>query len=365
MVRSRAAVMPAAGSPIEVLSLELPSLEPGEAVLEVRYSEVCGTDVHLHHGLLDGVPYPIVPGHVTVGHLGSIRGHLRSAGGGALREGDLVTFLDVHGTCNRCWYCLVAHATTRCPERRVYGITFGVDRGPGGGWSERMVLRRGTHLIPLEGASPDRFMAGGCGLPTALHATERAEIRVGESVLVLGSGPVGLSAVALARQGGAGQVLVIGAPAARLEVADRMGADAVANIEEVGESERLDWVRSRTGGRGADVTIEATGAPEAVRQALECTRDAGRVVIAGQYTDRGDVTINPHWHINRKHLDIRGCWGCDYSHFQRAVRLAADSERSAPWGEIPLKRYGLAEMNEALAAVAAGDVVKALVDPSR
>ena len=95
------------------------------------------------------------------------------------------------------------------------------------------------------------------------------------------------------------------------------------------------------------------------------TRDAGRVVVAGQYTDGGDITINPHLHINRKHLDIKGCWGSDFSHFHRAVRLAADPERSRPWAEIPLETYGLGEMNEALAAVASGEAVKALVDPSR
>lgn len=364
MLRSRAAVMPGAGAPIEVIDLEVPDLEPGGAVLRVLQSEVCGTDVHLHGGLLSGVPYPIVPGHVTVGYIESIRGAARTVDGGDLEEGDLVTFLDVHGSCNACWYCLVARASTRCPERRVYGITFGLDRGPGGGWAERMYLRPGTRIIPLAGADPDRFMAGGCGLPTALHAVERAALSPGDTVLVLGSGPVGLSAVALARQGGAGRVLVIGGPALRLEVARRMGADDVADIRELDEGERLEWVRGRTEGRGADVTVEAAGAPEAVRQALRFTRDAGRVVIAGQYTDRGEVSINPHLDLNRKHLEVKGCWGCDYSHFHRAVSLMRDPDRGRPWAEIPLKRYGLNDLNQALGDVGAGSVVKALVDPS-
>jgi len=364
MLRSRAGVLPGGGAPVELISLEVPEPEPGGAVLRVLYSEVCGTDVHLRDGRLDGVPYPIVPGHVTVGYLESIRDDVRDVRGREVREGDLVTFLDVHGSCNACWYCLVARASTRCPSRRVYGITMGLDRGPAGGWAERMVLRSGTRLIPLEGADPERFMAGGCGVPTALHVIERAAIRPGDTVLVLGSGPVGLSATALARHGGAGRVLVVGGPTRRLEVARRMGADAVADVGELDEAERWEWVRENTEGRGADVTMEAAGDPAAVRQALRFTRDAGRVVIAGQYTDRGDVSLNPHRDINRKHLEIRGCWGSDYSHFHRAVQLAADPRRGAPWSEIPLTRFGLDRLNDALAAVESGEVVKALVDPA-
>jgi L-iditol 2-dehydrogenase len=364
MDRIRAAVMPAPGLPVELRTLSMPAVEPGGAVLRVLLSEVCGTDVYLHDGRLADVEYPIIPGHVTVGNLESLRGTVETAEGERLRAGDLVTFLDVHGSCHRCWTCLVAKASTRCPHRRVYGITLGLEVGPAGGWAERMYLRPGTRIIRLGEADPERFMAGGCGIPTALHAVERAQIGHGDTVLVLGSGPVGLSVAALARQGGAGRVLVIGGPARRVAVVRRMGADEAIDIGDLDEDMRLDWVRDHSNGRGADVTIEATGVPEAVRQALRYTRDAGRVVIAGQYTDHGDVTINPHELINRKHLDIRGCWGSDYSHFHRAVRLASDPERSLPWAEIPLHRYGLGELNEALTAVRSGEVVKALVDPA-
>ena len=61
----------------------------------------------------------------------------------------VVTFLDVHGTCNNCWYCLVAKASTRCPSRKVYGITYGAEDGLLGGWSERIYLRPGVRIVPL------------------------------------------------------------------------------------------------------------------------------------------------------------------------------------------------------------------------
>jgi L-iditol 2-dehydrogenase len=97
---------------------------------------------------------------------------------------------------------------------------------------------------------------------------------------------------------------------------------------------------------------------------MRCTRDAGRVVILGQYTDHGDVALNPHADINRKHLDIFGCWGSDFSHFHRAVRIMSDPERAAPWSRLRLERYGLAGANDALDAVAGGGVIKALIDPA-
>jgi L-iditol 2-dehydrogenase len=206
-------------------------------------------------------------------------------------------------------------------------------------------------------------MAGGCALPTALHAVERAEVALGDTVLVLGSGPVGLSVVIFALMRGALRVLCTGAPEHRLEAARKMGAAATLNIETADEQTRAQWVLEHTEGRGADVTIEATGAPPAVVEAMRYTRDAGRVLVVGQYTDHGEVSFNPHLDLNRKHLDVRGCWGSDFSHFYRGVQIMADPLRSQAWSLLKLDRYHLNEANEALAAVSAGTVVKALIAP--
>ena len=358
------AVIPQPNAPVELRDVPSPALETNSALLEVELSEVCGTDVYLQQGRLQGVPYPLVPGHVSVGHLSKIRGTIRDVEGRAFREGDRVTFLDVHRTCNACWYCLVGRATTRCPQRRVYGITYGLDDGLCGGWAEQVYLKPGTHCIRLD-ADPETFMAGGCALPTALHAVERAGIAIGDTVLVLGSGPVGINAVILSLMRGALKVLCIGAPALRLEAAAEAGAADVLNFEEHDGPERIEWLLERTNGRGADVTIEAAGAPDAVTQAMGFTRDAGCVVIVGQYTDHGPTTFNPHLDLNKKHLDVRGSWGSDFSHFYRSVQLTSDPVRSAPWAALKsrLSRYSLAQANQALADVSEGRVLKALIAP--
>ncbi|MBU0639022.1 MAG: zinc-binding dehydrogenase [Planctomycetes bacterium] len=359
-----AAVMTAPRQPIELREFPTPDLQPDSALLHTTFSEVCGTDVHLLEGRLSGVPYPIIPGHVSVGLLEKIRGQLRDVHGQPFVEGEQVTFLDVHRTCHACWYCLVAKASTRCPARKVYGITYGVADGLTGGWAQKIYLKPGTLCIRLGQVEPALFMAGGCGLPTALHAVEHANIQLGETVLILGVGPVGLAATALAHLCGAAQVLCLGAPAHRLDTARKMGAADCLDITEAAEEHRREWLLNRTAGRGPDVVIEAAGAPHAVGQALRWVRDAGRVVVVGQYTNAGTIELNPHFDLNRKHLRVQGVWGSDFSHFYRAVQLLRDPRAAAAFGHVATDEYTLNRMNEALADVAAGETTKALVRPN-
>ena len=361
-----AAVIPAPNQPVEVREFPVPTLEEGAVLLRTLYSEVCGTDVHLFHGCLQGVPYPLIPGHINVGEIVDLRGQPTDPDGQPLRKGQIVTFLDVHGTCGKCWYCTVAKASTRCPQRRVYGITYGADEGLLGGWSEMIYLKPGVKVLPLPGAvPPERFIGGGCGLPTAVHAIERAEIMLGDAVVVQGSGPVGLSAAILAQLSGATQVIVIGRPAERLREAERIGADATIDISTTTPEERAAMVRALTAGRGADVTIEASGNPLAVNEGFEMTRDAGRYVIVGQYTDMGDIRVNPHIDINRKHLEIRGTWGIDFSHFWRAMRVMAKHGERYRWEQFISKVYSLHEAQQALEDVEALRAVKAVIAPGR
>ncbi|MGB0715951.1 MAG: zinc-binding dehydrogenase [Phycisphaerae bacterium] len=363
--RALAAVMPGQGAEVTLQELPLPELEPNSALMRVEFSEVCGTDVYLRDSLLAGVPYPIIPGHVSVGVIDKLRGQMVDANGRAFSEGDRVTFLDVHGTCHECWHCTVAKASTRCPHRKVYGITYGVDDGLTGGWCDYLYLKPGVRVISMDGVDSHTYMAGGCSLPTALHAVERADINLGDTVLILGAGPVGLSAIGFSVLRGAARVLCIGAPAHRLEIAQAMGATATLDFTSCDMAARMDWVMSQTHGRGADVTIECTGAPSAVTQSMQFTRDAGHVCVVGQYTDHGEVAFNPHLDLNKKHLDVVGCWGSDYSHFHRGVDILRMEAAKQIWSAVKLESYNLSQTNEALAAVERGDTVKALITPTK
>src|SRR3954463_15956871 len=163
--------MPAPRVPVELREFAEPALEPGSVLLHTLYSEVCGTDVHIWHGRLAGVPYPIIPGHVSVGTAAKIRGAVRSVDGRVVKEGDRLAFFDVHRTCGQCRACTVTHTPTRCAQRRVYGITDSADEGLFGGWAQAIYLEPGVAIAALpDGVPPETYISGGCGLITAVHA---------------------------------------------------------------------------------------------------------------------------------------------------------------------------------------------------
>jgi L-iditol 2-dehydrogenase len=362
--RILAAVMPGPGRALEIREFPQPDLAPGAVLLRTLRSEVCGTDVHLWHGRLTGVPYPIIPGHISAGIVAAIRGPVSTLDGTPLREGDRAVFFDVHRTCGRCRACTVHRTPTRCPSRRVYGITDPASEGLLGGWSQAIYLEPGVGILKLPDAvSVDDYIGGGCGLLTAVHILDRAALRPADAVLVQGVGAVGLSAIALARLCGASTVLAIGAPDSRLEMARRMGADLVWNLDRTTVEERFEEVRARTWNEGVDVAIEAAGSPRAIEEGLSLVRDGGRYVIAGHYTDVGPSTINAHHQINRKHLEIRGCWGSEPGHFLRAIDLLVRHAAAVPWRAIGERTYALADVARALEDAEAARITKALVDP--
>jgi threonine dehydrogenase-like Zn-dependent dehydrogenase len=269
----------------------------------------------------------------------------------------------VHRTCGRCRACTVHRTPTRCAARRVYGITDSATEGLFGGWAQSIYLEPGVGMARLpEAISLDDYIGGGCGLLTAVHIAERAEIRLGDTVVVQGAGAVGLSAIALARIAGASRIIAIGAPASRLTLAREMGADLTLDLEGTTNDTRRQAILDATHGEGADVVIEAAGAAAAISEGLDLARVGGRYVIAGHYTDVGHSQVNAHQQINRKHLEIRGCWGSEARHFLRALSIL-ERHPSIPFRKIGSRRYGLGQLNEALADAEAMRIPKALVDP--
>ncbi|MDQ3068534.1 MAG: zinc-binding dehydrogenase [Acidobacteriota bacterium] len=357
--------MTAPRAPIEIREFRTPELPERAGLLRTAFSEVCGTDVHLWHGRLSGVPYPIIPGHVTAGILDRARGPLTTIEGERLREGDRVVFFDVHRTCGRCMACTVNRTPTRCSSRRVYGITDSAEEGLFGGWSQAVYLEPGVVLAKLpDSVTFEDYIGGGCGLLTAVHGIERSGIQLGDTVVVQGTGAVGLSLIALARIAGAGTIVAIGAPDDRLRMAERMGADVVMPLDRTTPEERLETLAAITKGQLADVVIEAAGSAHAIEEGPNLARNGGRYVIVGHYTNVGDSRLNAHEQINRKHLEIRGCWGSEAGHFLRALRILERHAAHVPWREIGVKTYALTELNEALREAEAFAVPKALVKPN-
>jgi threonine dehydrogenase-like Zn-dependent dehydrogenase len=363
---ARAAVMTGFRRPVEVREFLLPrELAAGEVLVRVEMAGMCGTDVHLHRGEL-AVPLPLIMGHETVGRVAGTGGAVRDWLGEPLAEGDRVSWT-VGVACGQCRYCRVHRLPSRCANRRAYGVNTPCDRPPHflGGYAEYHHLRAGTAIFKLPNDLPSEALVGaGCALVTAVHGFEKMPLQRGESVVIQGAGPVGLAALALAKEAGASPLVVIGGPAERLDWCRRFGADETIDIDaEPSAAERLRRVRDLTHGLGADVVVECVGLPAAVAESWELCRDGGRCLVLGQYCDAGPTPLNPHL-ITRKELSIFGSYGSDPPHWAAALAFLRARLDRYPFHERITHRFMLHEVNEALTAVAAWQTGKAVICPS-
>ncbi|AQA01594.1 alcohol dehydrogenase [Mycobacterium sp. MS1601] len=285
----------------------------GAVVVEVTHAGVCGTDLHLQQGRLT-IPVPVILGHEAVGRVRALgEGVTRDARGEQLRVGDAVSWAS-NIPCGQCFYCQEEQEPSLCETRKVYGINQSSDVWPhlSGGWSEQIYLQPGSTIVRIPSSvTPQQVIALGCAGPTAVHAVNGiARPEHGDTVVIQGSGPVGLACAMFATLAGAAKVIIVGGPSRRLEVARAAGiGDVHIDIfAEPDRAARLDRVLAHTtGGRGADLVVEAAGVPTAVSEGIDITRRGGKYVVVGQYTDHGTTPINPHY-ITKKQLQVLGSW---------------------------------------------------------
>ena len=368
MPTSKASVLTAFNAPLELRDLPLPEkLEPGAALVRTEMAGICGTDVHLWKGQLP-IALPVIMGHETVGRIAQLgEGLERDWTGQPLKIGDRVTWNSAV-SCGTCYYCAEKKQPTRCAQRRAYGIGYRCDQAPHllGGYAEFHYLRPRTTIFKLPDDLPTESVIGaGCALITAIHGVERTGIAWQDNVVVQGAGPVGIAALAVAKSAGAGQVIVIGGPKHRLEMAKRFGADHVIDIDEVPDPKaRLELVRKLTGGYGADVVLECVGIPNAVVEGMELCRDGGKYLVLGHYCDAGPVMWNPHV-ITRKQLQVFGSWSSEPRHLKQAIEFLRANQKTFPFHEMVSHRFTLDRANEALAMTANWQSAKSVFVPAK
>jgi threonine dehydrogenase-like Zn-dependent dehydrogenase len=360
MAEVLAAVVTGFNQPLRVQRVPIPELEPTGMLARVEAATLCGSDVHWWHGAQPGAASPpYIPGHETAGSIVEMRGERWDLLGQPLKVGDRV--LCAYRFCGHCYYCTVAKQPTLCAESIRFGRAR-CDRPPYllGGCAEYHYFPPGCEIIrvPEEVSSPLAASAA-CALRTVMHGFERlGPLASHESVLVQGCGPVGLYALAVARDRGARQALVIGAPEGRLEVARAWGADATLNLGAYPDpAARREWALEQTGGHGPDVVIQcATGS--AIPEGLEMLRRGGRYLsIGGGGRDVSVPTATLGKHI--QFISVRAAEG---RHFYQALQFLA-TRREFPFDRLLSGVYTLDRVTDALQAMAEFREVKAVILP--
>lgn len=360
---------------LERREIEVPEPGPGEVLVRVELSGICGSDVHMNEGGMD-LDFPVVPGHEFSGTVEALgEGVSADAAGDPVSEGDPVTV--VPGVvCGECWYCNnVPARPTTCENRDVYGFLNVDYRQHGhGGFSEYVLVDERASFYRLPAGMDVELGALAEPLSVATRAFERSYqpgmpdaregFGVGKSVVVQGAGPIGLLAMAAADTAGAGRVIAVDAIEERLGLAERFGASETVDITEFeGDEELIAGVKRRTSGDvGADVVVEAAGIPDAVRQGIEFARDGGTLVEVGHYAYAGEVEINPT-RLVQKDLSVRGSLAYPPNQFETALSLLDQQADEIPFRELFNYRVGFEDAAEAYEKQASGEAYRATIHP--
>jgi threonine dehydrogenase-like Zn-dependent dehydrogenase len=374
-VSVRAAVIEAPGR-FSLQSFPDPSPGPGAVILRMEHSGICGTDKHTWRGESKqyagtdherDAAYPLICGHENVGIIEAIGpgDQPLDEDGRALQVGDRVVPAP-NLTCGRCRFCLDERFPYYlCAQLHDYGNSLTCAEPPHlfGGWAELMYLLPGTRLFRVpEGLAPE--LASLTEVVAVTHGLDTA-LQFGDSVLVLGAGPLGLMHLLKAELLGAGRLMAVDLFASRLEAASRFGADLLLDASATTLEERVALVREATGGFGADVVVHTSGVATTLPEALALVRPGGTVIEPGTFVDMGDVPINPSRDIVTRSVTIIGIGGETLPQYAAALRMLDRHADRLGLAGLLTHRVGLDEVGEGLELAQSADAVKVLVSPAR
>ena len=357
----KAALLMEYGKPLEIREVAIPELEPRAILVKVELAGICGTDIHQRNGTLTiKAPLPNIQGHETVGRIVALgEGRTMDVAEEPLKVGDRIMW--AHTDCGECYYCEIPRLQVHCSRRRGYG--FDSPENLRGGFAEYEYITPLTKVVKVPDELTEEEAVGvGCAFRSVVAGYERlGGVKLQESVVVQGSGPIGLYSTVMAREGGAGKIIVIGAPALRLELAKKWGADEVINIEEITDpAKRVEMVRAMTDGRGPDLVIEGSGVPSAFNEGLDMIGKGGRYLVLGQSSAK-TVEMQPGI-LNGKGLTLVGSISAAIQHFYKALQFIKNKRDKYPFADIVNRKYQLEEINEAFDNMATGRDIKPVID---
>lgn len=329
----------------------LPTLEKGDALVRVHSAGICGTDLRIWRGKHRFYPGDIrrIPGHEVAGEITAL-GDIPAG----FAAGDRVLIAPNIG-CGRCRFCVSGH-NNLCPEFDAIGITLD------GAFAEYLrVPAAAVSQGNLIGLPPNLDMDAAAmvePLACALRGQDSVHVHAGDSILVVGDGPLGLMHVMLARMQGAAPILLSGHRPDRLALGERAGADRVINAH----TADLDAaVADATAGRGVDVAMIAAPAPEEMRQALHLLAVRGRInYFAGLPASQATLPLDANL-IHYRELHVTGTTACSTDDCRRAAEIAATGR--VDLGLLAGAAYSLQNAAQAFVAAAERKSPKVLIHP--
>jgi len=355
-------------------------LEPGAVLLRMLASGICGTDKHTFKGETQqyagtdhasSTPFPIVQGHENLGVVAAIgEGGATAFDGAPLTIGDRVVPAP-NRSCGECEYCLGDFPYYFCRRLENYGNSLTSAEAPHlfGGWAEYLYIRPRTPVFKVPEGLPDQvavlteIFAVTHSLDLAREMPRPGGFREGDTVAVMGAGPIGIAHAAKARIMGASTVIAIDPFEPRVELTGELGATDLI-VASAGDASLTDRVRDLTHGRGVDVVVDATGHPDSFGPSLELLRDGGTLVEVGAFVDLGTVPINPATILGRN-LTIFGVAGEDARAYDRTLAMLAEHHHEVPFHRAVTHQFPLADVELAMqTALAADSAMKVVIVPN-
>jgi L-iditol 2-dehydrogenase len=326
---------------------DVPEIGPGELLIKIGKALTCGTDVKTYKR---GHPILIKHTPALFGH--EYAGTIEEVGSGVR---DLEVGMRVVATnsapCGDCFFCKrdMPNLCAKLKDNLVNGAFAEYIRVPA------PVVRWNTHPIPDSLSFRDAALTE--PLACVVHGIEESNIRLGDTVVIIGAGPIGQMLIMLAKRNGASTVMVSDLAELRRNIAKKAGADIVVDPSVEDPVER---VKEETSGFGADVVIEAVGIPQTWEQAVEMTRDAGTTVLFGGAASGTTFEIDTgRFHYGQ--LTIKGVFHLKPRHVEQALKLLIAGDVNPDLlisHEMPL-----AKINEALEQMSKGETMKVAISP--
>jgi threonine dehydrogenase-like Zn-dependent dehydrogenase len=354
------AVFSAPNTALEIREYPLPEVEPQDMLVKIRRANICASDLHMWrgHGPRLALGISRVLGHEMMGEVYRLGAQVhQDCLGQRLSEGDRIVY-SYFVPCGSCAACL--HGALPCPNRYRHWLGQSVEAAPHfrGAYGEYYYLHHGQTVCKVPPELSDALVSAlNCALCEALYGLDQIGIRLGDTVVIQGAGGLGLYATALAKDMGAGQVIVVGRRADRLALARQFGADATLGTLELTVAQCREYVFDHTRGQGADVVAEFIGTPQAVEEGALLLRPGGRYLWVGNVTPGVNAQVDPGTTVRMAHT-VKGVIAYAPWVLPRALDFLARRRHVYPFEQLISHTLPFRDINAAFACASSGQALR-------